>query len=119
MSRLAGTAVQVRTYGTFYVTAQALLFTPAFGLDQGIKNDAIVCPFLVPEGSRPPKVDSGKYNVEGYENIYYNTAFCPENADVISALSVRPDGKIYMQDFGGKISRDWRYGTLTYTVAPK
>lgn len=88
-------------------------------LDQGIKNDAIVCPFLVPEGSRPPKVDSSKYSVEGYENIYYNTAFCPNHADVISALSVRPDGKIYMQDFGGTISRDWRYGTLTYTVAPK
>lgn len=88
-------------------------------LDQGIKNDAISCPFLIPEGSRPPKVDSGKYNVEGCENIYYNAAFCPDHADVISALSVRPDGKIYMQDFGGKISRDWRYGTLTYTVAPK
>lgn len=88
-------------------------------LDQGIKNDAISCPFLVPEGSRPPKVDSSKYNADGYENIYYNGAFCPNHADVISALSVRPDGKIYMQDFGGTISRDWRYGTLTYTVAPK
>ena len=88
-------------------------------LDQGIKNDAISCPFLIPEGSRPPKVDSGKYNVDGYENIYYNAAFCPDHADVISALSVRPDGKIYMQDSGGKPSRDWRYGTLTYTVAPK
>ena len=88
-------------------------------LDQGIKNDAISCPFLIPEDSRPPKVDSGKYNVEGYENIYYNAAFCPDHEGVISALSVRPDGKIYMQDFGGKISRDWRYGTLTYTVAPK
>lgn len=88
-------------------------------LDQGVKNDAISCPFLIPEGSRPPKVDSGKYNVGGYENIYYNAAFCPDHADVISALSVRPDGKIYMQDLGGNISRDWRYGTLTYTVAPK
>lgn len=88
-------------------------------LDQDIKKDAISCPFLIPEGSRPPKVDSGKYNVDGYENIYYNAAFCPDHADVISALSVRPDGKIYMQDMGGATSRDWRYGTLTYTVAPK
>ena len=87
-------------------------------LDQGIKNDAISCPFLIPEGLRPPKVDSTKYNVEGHENIYYNVAFCPNHEKVISALSVRPDGKIYMQDFGGEISRDWRYGTLTYTVAP-
>lgn len=88
-------------------------------LDAGIKNDSLLCPFLIPEGSRPPKVDSSKYNADGYENIYYNDAFCPNNADVISVLSVRPDGKIYMQDMGGKPSRDWRYGTLTYTVAPK
>lgn len=87
-------------------------------LDAGIKNDSLLCPFLIPEGSRPPKVDSNKYNAEGYENIYYNDAFCPGHSDVISALSVRPDGKIYMQDMGGTTSRDWRYGTLTYTVAP-
>ncbi len=59
------------------------------------------------KGSRPPKADSSKYNADGYENIYYNDAFLPpNNADVISVLSVRPDGKIYMQDMGGKPSRD-------------
>lgn len=108
-----------RNFWHVYRNGTSVTIHARIWLDQGIKNDAISCPFLIPEGSRPPKVDSNKYNVEGYENIYYNAAFCPEHADVISALSVRPDGKIYMQDMGGKPSRDWRYGTLTYTVAPK
>lgn len=79
--------------------------------------DAKACPFLIPEGSRPPAVDSTLYPFEDHEYIYYAPAVCPGHTDVISALSVRPDGKVYIQDMGGTVSNAWRQGILTYTVA--
>ena len=79
--------------------------------------DATLSPITLPEDSRPPKVDSALYPFDDHEHIYYAPAVCPGHADVISALSVRPDGKIYIQDMGGTPSRNWRQGILTFTVA--
>jgi hypothetical protein len=81
------------------------------------KYDAKQCPFLIPEGSRPPVVDGSLYPFDDHEHIYYNQIICPEHPDVLTVLSARPDGKIYVQDMGGALSNAWRMGTLTYTVA--
>ena len=81
------------------------------------KYDAKQCPFLIPEGSRPPAVDGSLYPFDDHEHIYYSQIICPEHPDVLTVLSARPDGKIYVQDMGGALSDAWRMGTLTYTVA--
>lgn len=86
-------------------------------LKDSVSYNAAPCPFLIPEGSRPPAVDSTLYPFDDHEHIYYAAVVCPGHADVISALSVRPDGKIYIQDMGGAVSNTWRQGILTYTVA--
>lgn len=86
-------------------------------LKDTVPYNAALCPFLIPEGSRPPAVDSTLYPFDDHEHIYYATVVCPGHTDVISALSVRPDGKIYIQDMGGAVSNAWRQGILTYTVA--
>lgn len=86
-------------------------------LKDSVSYNAAPCPFLIPEGSRPPAVDSTLYPFDDHEYIYYAAVVCPGHADVISALSVRPDGKIYIQDMGGAVSNAWRQGILTYTVA--
>lgn len=86
-------------------------------LKNNVAYDAILSPITLPEDSRPPKVDSALYPFDDHEHIYYAPAVCPGHADVISALSVRPDGKIYIQDMGGTPSRNWRQGILTFTVA--
>lgn len=82
-----------------------------------IKYDAKQCPFLIPEGSRPPAVDGSLYPFDDHEHIYYSQIICPEHPDVLTALSARPDGKIYVQDMSGALSNAWRMGILTYTVA--
>ncbi len=71
-----------------------------------------------PEGSRPPLLDHDKYNADtdGQESIVYSTGFSMGHADVLTEISARPDGNIYLQDMGGTVSNAWRQGSLTFTV---
>lgn len=89
-------------------------------LTNNIKYDAVKCPFTLPVGSRPPLIDKDKYSsfTDGNESIVYNSATCPGHADVITDISARPNGEIYLQDMGGAVSNAWRQGSLTFTVTP-
>ncbi len=87
-------------------------------LANNVSYDAVRCPFTLPENSRPPLLDNAKYNddTNGEESFIYNAGICPGEPTVITAISARPDGNIYLQDMGGKVSNAWRKGSLTYTV---
>ena len=101
-----------------YRTGDSVTIKVRGWLANNVSYDAVRCPFTLPENSRPPLVDHEKYNAatNGEESYIYNYVFCPGEPTVISALSARPDGNIYLQDMGGKISNAWRKGSLSYTV---
>ena len=101
-----------------YRTGDSVTIKVRGWLANNISYDAVRCPFTLPENSRPPLVDHEKYNsaTDGNESIVYNSGICPGHADVLTAISARPDGNIYLQDQGGKVSNAWRYGSLTFTV---
>lgn len=106
-----------KNYWHVYRTGDSVTIQFRGWLGNNTSYDAIKCPITIPEGSRPPEVDGALYPFDDHEHIYYGTGFCPGNAGVITAISARPDGSIYLQDMGGTPSRDWRMGVLTYTVA--
>lgn len=107
-----------KNYWHIYRTGDSVTIKVRGWLANNISYDAVRCPFTLPEGARPPLVDHDKYNsvTDDTESIVFNSGFCPGHADVITAISARPDGNIYLQDMGGAVSNAWRQGSLTYTV---
>lgn len=107
-----------KNFWHIYRTGNSVTITVRGWLMNNIAYDAVRCPFTIPENSRPPMLDHDKYNADsdGNESIYSNSGFCPGHADVITVISARGNGDIYLQDMGGKVSNAWRQGILTYTV---
>ena len=107
-----------KNYWHIYRTGDSVTIKVRGWLANNVAYDAVRCPFTIPEGARPPLVDHEKYGSisDSTESIVYNSGFCPGHADVITAISARPDGNIYLQDMGGTASNAWRQGSLTYTV---
>ncbi len=107
-----------KNYWHIYRTGYSVTIKVRGWLANNVAYDAVRCPFTIPEGARPPLVDHEKYGSvsDSTESIVYSSGFCPGHADVITAISARPDGNIYLQDMGGTVSNAWRQGSLTYTV---
>lgn len=107
-----------KNYWHIYRTGDSVTIKVRGWLANNVAYDAVRCPFTLPEGARPPLVDHDTYSSvsDSTESIVYSSGFCPGHADVITAISARPDGNIYLQDMGGKVSNAWRQGSLTYTV---
>ena len=107
-----------KNYWHIYRTGDSVTIKVRGWLANHVAYDAVRCPFTLPEGARPPLVDHDTYSSvsDSTESIVYSSGFCPGHADVITAISARPDGNIYLQDMGGAVSNAWRQGSLTYTV---
>ncbi|WP_311439231.1 hypothetical protein [Fannyhessea vaginae] len=108
-----------KNYWHIYRTGDSVTINVRGWLSGNSHYDATKCPFTLPEGSRPPLVDHDKYGsiTDGYESIICMPGFCPGNAGVITSISARPNGDIWLQDQGGEVSHAWRYASLTYTVS--
>lgn len=107
-----------KNFWHIYRTGNSVTITVRGWLMNNIAYDAVKCPFTIPENSRPPLLDHDKYgaDTDGNESIYSNSGFAPGEPDVITVVSARGNGDIYLQDMGGKVSNAWRQGILTYTV---
>ena len=107
-----------KNYWHIYRTGDSVTIKVRGWLANNVAYDAVRCPFTLPEGARPPLVDHDTYGSvsDSTESIVYSSGFCPGHADVITAISARPDGNIYLQDMGGTVSNAWRQGSLTFTV---
>lgn len=107
-----------KNYWHIYRTGDSVTIKVRGWLANNVAYDAVRCPFTLPEGARPPLVDHDTYSSvsDSTESIVYSSGFCPGHADVITAISARPDGNIYLQDMGGTVSNAWRQGSLTFTV---
>ena len=107
-----------KNYWHIYRTGDSVTIKVRGWLANNVAYDAVRCPFTLPEGARPPLVDHDAYSSasDSTESIVYSSGFCPGHADVITAISARPDGNIYLQDMGGTVSNAWRQGSLTFTV---
>lgn len=107
-----------KNFWHIYRTGDSVTINVRGWLMNGVSYDAVRCPFTIPENSRPPLLDHDKYNAatDGNESIYSAPGFAPGKPNVITVISVRGNGDIYLQDMGGEVSGAWRQGTLTYTV---
>lgn len=107
-----------KNFWHIYRTGDSVTINVRGWLMNGVSYDAVKCPFTIPENSRPPLVDHDKYGAatDGNESIYSAPGFAPGKPNVITVISARANGDIYLQDMGGEISAAWRQGTLTYTV---
>lgn len=107
-----------KNFWHIYRTGNSVTITVRGWLMNNIAYDAVRCPFTIPENSRPPLLDHDKYNADtdGNESIYSTAGFASGKPNVITVISARGNGDIYLQDMGGEVSNAWRQGTLTYTV---
>ena len=107
-----------KNFWHIYRTGDSVTIKVRGWLMNNIAYDAVRCPFTIPENSRPPLLDHDKYNADtdGNESIYSTAGFAPGKPNVITVISARGNGDIYLQDMGGEVSNAWRQGTLTYTV---
>lgn len=107
-----------KNFWHIYRTGNSVTISVRGWLMNNIAYDAVRCPFTIPENSRPPMLDHDKYNADtdGNESIYSNSGFTPGKPNVITVVSARGNGDIYLQDMGGEVSNAWRQGILTYTV---
>lgn len=107
-----------KNFWHIYRTGDSVTINVRGWLANNIAYDAVRCPFTIPENSRPPLLDHDKYNADtdGNESIYLTPGFAPGKPNVLTAISARGNGDIYLQDMGGEVSSAWRQGTLTYTV---
>lgn len=107
-----------KNFWHIYRTGNSVTINVRGWLMNNIAYDAVRCPFTIPENSRPPLLDHDKYNADTDDNesIYSTAGFAPGKPNVITVISARGNGDIYLQDMGGEVSNAWRQGTLTYTV---
>ncbi len=107
-----------KNFWHIYRTGNSVTISVRGWLMNNIAYDAVRCPFTIPENSRPPLLDHDKYNADtdGNESIYSAPGFALGKPNVITVVSARANGDIYLQDMGGEVSSAWRQGTLTYTV---
>ena len=107
-----------KNFWHIYRTGNSVTISVRGWLMNNIAYDAVRCPFTIPENSRPPLLDHDKYNADtdGNESIYSTAGFTPGKPNVITVVSARGNGDIYLQDTGGEVSSAWRQGILTYTV---
>ena len=107
-----------KNFWHIYRTGDSVTINVRGWLANNIAYDAVRCPFTIPENARPPLLDHDKYNADtdGNESIYSAPGFAPGKPNVITVVSARANGDIYLQDMGGEVSSAWRQGTLTYTV---